>query len=292
MFENPFSFPGKWYKANLHAHTTESDGDITPVDCATLYRQLGYDILAITDHRSVTDPPAHDGMLLIPGAEYHAGASAQGTHYHIVGLSLSSRGQTSYRPEDGAQAIIDLIHADGGEAFVAHPYWSGLMAADITPLRDCFAVEVYNTGCDIEILRGYSMVQWDDLLTLGWYCGAVAVDDGHRHKFDHGGAWTMIKAEELSIPAVMAALRNGRYYSSIGPEIKDIQVMEDKIHIATSPVVSIAMVSTPGMGGRLQATAEELLTKAEFPRPQASYCRVEICDAQGQSAWSNPFLRG
>lgn len=25
---NPFELPGQWYKANLHTHTTKSDGDV------------------------------------------------------------------------------------------------------------------------------------------------------------------------------------------------------------------------------------------------------------------------
>ncbi len=38
------------YKANLHAHTTASDGDVTLSDMVQAYYDAGYDILAITDH--------------------------------------------------------------------------------------------------------------------------------------------------------------------------------------------------------------------------------------------------
>jgi hypothetical protein len=289
--ENPFACPGAWYRANLHAHTTDSDGDIAPADGAELYRRAGYDILAITDHWHVTElTSAREDFLILPGAEFNVGSPAQGTSYHIVGLNLSARGTLPRTPEVGAQETIDAIRAQGGEAFLAHPYWSGLMAPDITPLRDYFAVEVYNTGCDIEILRGYSMVHWDDLLTLGHPCGAVAVDDGHRQAVDHGLAWTMIRAEELTTPAVMEALRRGRYYSSIGPELREVRITEGRVQVATSPVTSIALVSTPGRGDRRQAPAGETLTEAEFAAPSARYCRVEISDAQGRTAWSNPLF--
>jgi len=290
VVENPFTCAGAWYRANLHAHTTASDGDLSPADAAAFYRRAGYDILAITDHWNVVEPASeHPDFLLLSGLEYNVGRAAQGTSYHIVGLDVSSRGKVPRRPEAGAQETIDAIRAASGEAFIAHPYWSGLMASDITPLRGCFAVEVYNTGCDIEILRGYSTVQWDDLLTLGWTCGALAVDDGHRHQHDHGGAWTMIRAEELSAPAVIEALRRGRYYASIGPEILDLRVTEDRVQVATSPVASIALVSAPENGGRCQAAEGESLTGGEFPLPRAPYARVEISDAKGRCAWSNPF---
>ena len=38
------------YKANLHAHTTASDGDVALSDMVQAYYDAGYDILSITDH--------------------------------------------------------------------------------------------------------------------------------------------------------------------------------------------------------------------------------------------------
>jgi hypothetical protein len=38
------------YRANLHCHTTVSDGSMTPEEAKAAYRGAGYDILAITDH--------------------------------------------------------------------------------------------------------------------------------------------------------------------------------------------------------------------------------------------------
>ena len=291
MFENPFQCPGDWYRANLHAHTTNSDGDLSPADCAEFYRRAGYHILALTDHWYVSDlPDRRDDFLVIPGAELDGGRSMQGTGYHIVGLNMRMRGRVERRPGASTQDVITLIREDGGEALIAHPYWSGLMAPDIAGLQGCFAVEVYNTGCDLEILRGFSMTQWDDLLTLGHDFGAVAVDDGHHSKVDHGLAWTMIRAEALSVDAVMDALRRGRYYSSIGPEITDLRIADGRLRATTSPVRSIALVSTPGRGGRAFARDGRNITRAEFSLPTARYCRIEAIDRSGKVAWSNPLL--
>jgi len=44
------------YKANLHTHTTRSDGSHSPQDIVDRYHELGYKILAITDHNEVTFP--------------------------------------------------------------------------------------------------------------------------------------------------------------------------------------------------------------------------------------------
>jgi hypothetical protein len=61
----------KRYKANLHTHSTKSDGLETPEKVISLYKERGYSILAITDHYYVTFPSVckKDKMLLIPGAE-------------------------------------------------------------------------------------------------------------------------------------------------------------------------------------------------------------------------------
>jgi hypothetical protein len=290
LFENPFRCPGNWYRANLHAHTTSSDGDLSPADCAEFYHNAGYQILAITDHWHVTDLVSdRSDFLIIPGAELDGGRTAQRTSFHIVGLNMRSRGRIEH-PGGTAQEIVDFIRNDGGEVVIAHPYWSGLMATEIAPVAGAFAIEVYNTGCDLEILRGFSTVQWDDLLSLGRDFGAVAVDDGHHHKVDHGLGWTMIRAAELSVEAVMEALLRGRYYSSIGPQIKDLRIADGRIRVKTSPVRSIALVSTPGRGGRAFGREGRNITQAEFALPASRYCRIEAIDREGKVAWSNPML--
>lgn len=41
---------GKFYKANLHSHTTRSDGNLSPEEMKEEYRKRGYSILATSDH--------------------------------------------------------------------------------------------------------------------------------------------------------------------------------------------------------------------------------------------------
>ncbi len=291
MLENPFESSGSWYRANLHAHTTLSDGDLSPEEAAEFYRRAGYQVLAITDHGRVTEVQAdRPGLLTISGVELQGDRSRQGTHYHIVGLGVRGRGPAEVPAEATVQDIVDWVLGDGGEAMVAHPYWSGLMAEDIVGVRGCFSLEVYNTGCDLEVLRGFSTVQWDDLLTLGQEYGGVAVDDGHSGAVDHGLGWTMIRSQELSAEAIMEALRRGLYYSSTGPEILDLKAAGGKVSVETSPVRSIALVSAPGLGGRRRAEAGRTITAAEFVLPPARYCRIEATDGDGKVAWSNPIV--
>lgn len=41
---------GEFYKANLHMHTTISDGVLTPQEVKRLYVNEGYSIVAFSDH--------------------------------------------------------------------------------------------------------------------------------------------------------------------------------------------------------------------------------------------------
>ena len=65
----------RWYKGNLHAHTTVTDGKMSPEDCIKLYQSKGYDFLAITDHWQWRAGEMQDNMLMISGVEYNIGGA-------------------------------------------------------------------------------------------------------------------------------------------------------------------------------------------------------------------------
>jgi len=68
IFADPFKAPGSWYKGNVHAHTTLSDGTRTPEKLVEIHRDAGYDFLSVTGHSVVTDTRGlgSPGFLLVP----------------------------------------------------------------------------------------------------------------------------------------------------------------------------------------------------------------------------------
>ena len=62
---------GNFYKANLHCHTTLSDGKLTPEEVKELYKSLGYSIVAYTDHDIFIPHPelCDDTFLALNGFE-------------------------------------------------------------------------------------------------------------------------------------------------------------------------------------------------------------------------------
>ena len=94
LFSDDMSF----YKANFHCHTTESDGHVTPQACVDFYADAGYDILSITDHRSVTKIVS-DRLLLIPGIEIDY--ILPGQWVHILGLNMDASIGEKWHPAGG-----------------------------------------------------------------------------------------------------------------------------------------------------------------------------------------------
>lgn len=63
---------GSFFKANLHCHTTMSDGALTPEEIKKIYAQQGYSIVAYTDHELLF-PQNHltdDTFLALNGLEH------------------------------------------------------------------------------------------------------------------------------------------------------------------------------------------------------------------------------
>lgn len=80
-------------RIDLHAHSNASDGTSPPADVVRRAREVGLDVLALTDHDTVAGHaeavaalPA--GLTLVPGTEFSCstgGGDEQGTSLHILG---------------------------------------------------------------------------------------------------------------------------------------------------------------------------------------------------------------
>ena len=85
----------KWFKGNIHTHTTESDGDETPEKVVRWFRRHGYDFLVLSDHNHVTLLNYGAGKrrfkrpLMIPGEEVSARIKGGAIPIHINGIGIS-----------------------------------------------------------------------------------------------------------------------------------------------------------------------------------------------------------
>lgn len=137
-----------FFRANLHTHTTMSDGRQSPAESMAAYRDAGYDILAITDHRKVTIPTdIPEGLLTIPAIELDYLLPGQAVHLLGLGITpdLGERWERGGTPQQGA----DLINGCGGLCVLAHPAWSMNDPAFMAELKGISAVEIWNSVSDL-----------------------------------------------------------------------------------------------------------------------------------------------
>lgn len=286
---NPFHQSGQWYRGNTHAHSTESDGKLSVADRFAAYRDEGYDFLVLTDHRKVNDVHGYStsDFLAISGSEVHPSNPYGGATYHIVAINIHEPVNCGKMHPN---AVLDDIKGQGGEAVLCHPYWCGHTITDYLPLQGYFAVEVYNDTC-MGIGKGFSEQAWDDLLDRGGPVFGIASDDAHGVEHDCFHGWIMVKARSLTLESIMAALRSGAFYSTLGPEIKDISVAGNEVNVKCSPAQSIVFKAECSRGRRILAPEGELLTGAAYQVPEnTKYVRIEVTDEAGKKAWSNPFF--
>ena len=119
-FKNPFVTSGRWYKANLHTHTTTSDGRSTVPERIAQYRRAGYHILALTDHGATHDVAglSNSLFLVVNGIEFHPPCRREDTIHHFVGLGVPHK-LTFTRPESPNTCIRDVHSVDGMDACVS-----------------------------------------------------------------------------------------------------------------------------------------------------------------------------
>jgi len=285
-----FTAPGNWYRGNLHMHSTESDGSLSPADAIAWYRERGYDFVSLTDHRATTQTGqfSDERFLVIPGIELDCVDPERDIGYHIVGFGVTPFSQPEPTRRGPGQQLVDQIRAHGGLALMAHPYWLGQEGADILAVTGWTGLEVYNATC-ARPGKAYSMVQWDRILDRGHLIYGFATDDAHRYEDDAGKGWIMVKAPALTAEAILEAIRRGHFYATQGPSILDVRVDEEAVHVHTSPVVEIRCISNRGRGLVVAAEPGAVLTSVTVPRSRISkYLRVECVDAEGRMAWSQP----
>lgn len=303
--QNPFAELGAWLRCALHAHTTNSDGELSPSLLARHYERAGFDVLFVTDHWRRTVEPSTERLLVVAGTELDASTGVPGREAHVLGLGVDADPAEPGVEFPSIAETAAWVEAVGGVAFLAHPYWSGLAAPEFAGCEALLGLEVYNAGCELEVGRGVSAVHWDDVLEADgrpWF--AIAADDSHHPGFDSALAWTWVRAEEPSRDAVLAALRAGAFYSSTGPALEDVTLEGEVVEVCTSPARSVTLMTGRGRGasvnaGRLgyayrgeilERSPEGAITRARLVAPRsAPYGRVEVTDWNGGRAWTNPL---
>ena len=280
----------QFYKGNTHAHSTQSDGRLSPEEVFETYHLAGYDFLALTDHWHLTDEQEYKGMLVIPGVEYDFTFKTQ--VLHLVCLYQRARDAHGISRGMPHQAVIEHVNRVGGVVIAAHPAWSLNTPAFLASLDGVEISEVYNTMSDEPFNgpRGNSESLLDVAAANGKYYRLVAVDDSHPYCGEQCVSCIMVQAAELSVPAILEALRVGRFYATQGPQFHNISIEDGLITVETSPVSRISFCSNLYWVNDRCRSGQGLTREIYRIRPNERFVRVVITDPDGKKAWSSPIV--
>ena len=209
---------GNFYKANLHCHSTFSDGVKTPEQLKELYMSMDYSIIAFTEHDVLIpqDQVTDENFLALHGFEVEILKGGARTPYEIktchicfIGLEPENITQPFWHRTlyvgNNAKNYKHLVKFDenepdyvrvySGEAitkmmkearekgfFVTynHPTWSLETYPDYIGYNGMHAMEIYNGGALTDGFLDYNPRVYDDMLMDGKRIYCIGADDNHN----------------------------------------------------------------------------------------------------------------
>lgn len=209
-----------FYKANLHCHSTLSDGAKSITELKDYYRAAGYSVLAYTDHDIFLrhyEELSDESFLALNGFEYEVNAprtddfsETRTCHVcmiakrpdikrhplwhrtkYLFGNAPRSRELVEFDPtlpdferEYTPASINEAMHRAREAGFFVtynHPTWSLESYPEYSHYEGMDAMEIVNYSCQASGYPEYNARVYDDLLRQGKHLFCIAADDNHNH---------------------------------------------------------------------------------------------------------------
>ena len=307
---------GNFYKANLHSHTTDSDGCLSPRELCDLYKSHGYSVLCITDHDRMLDRSklCDNDFLVLNGFEHSVGQfSNEGRLVHIGMIAtnpdmkpfvmLPCPDRNSLSDDEYTKAVNNAVKIANENGFLCiqnHPRWSLDGDSECMQYEGFWGMEVFNHFSEVMGIEDYNVATQQRLARQGKDVFAIMADDDHNkkgwdvmqsNKFDvtttSFGGWIVIKAPALTYDNIITALKKGDFYASTGPEFYELYITdENKLFVKCSEVQSIT-VACQIRRCLTKFSRDESFTEAEFDLNSVpGWVQVSITDKYGKRAVS------
>lgn len=305
------SAAARWYKGNLHTHTLNSDGDSTPDEVVTWYREHGYQFLVLTDHNYLTSVAglnalhgAEDQFLVVHGEEVTDRVGDKPIHVNGLEVDRLVPPPGGSSVVEMVQRMVDAIRGAHGVPSVNHPNFGWAITPDeLGQIQRTRLFEVYNGHPLVNNLGGGGVPgleeTWDRMLSSGRLLYGIAVDDAHHFKrpWDPtasapGRGWVYVRSPRLDGRALVDALERGDFYASTGVELESVE--------ATATALTIAIHEQPSSRYRIEFIGRHGRVLGEATRSPASYriagdegyVRAKVIESNGKQAWVQPVPVG
>lgn len=209
----------KWYKANLHCHTNNSDGYFAPDEIKKLYMEQGYSVVAFSDHETIFDNSylTDDNFVALTATEYSINDFSKGMYFRnmkVIHMNLISKdphnlfhpaaNQATFSEkqkkmfferygieipcdnyerkytQESIQETINRANAMGFLVQFNHPNWSLNTREDYMNLKGLWSLEIFNYLTEIETGAEYCVNLYDDMLREGHRLFCSMGDDNHN----------------------------------------------------------------------------------------------------------------
>lgn len=281
---DPYAVPGPDRKAQLHCHTTSSDGKHPPEEVVERYRAAGFSFLAITDHDVVTEACclSDPAFCVVSGVEVTVAKPFRPLGPHLGCLLVHSL------PHGRDPAtLLRAVEEQGGLAGLNHPSWTGNLWTGRWTRRRALGVrgyrfvEVYNPHSDpdrdtriwVEVARAHGPHH---------PVFPVASDDFH-HGGQLGKGWVVVRAQEVTVHGLRQALLRGAVYATTGPQAR-FTVRDGVVTVESDA----SLVRFYDATGHLKLEVRRGTANYE-PAPLDGFVRVECLGRTAGRAWSGCF---
>lgn len=184
-------------KADLHIHSTHSDGRSSPVEIIYIAQEKGISIVSITDHNTFAGSIAASRLaksydvLIVPGVEVRT---------DIGDVLLYCEKEVDFPRKIGA--LIDKAHSENCLVVPAHPFDILRIGVGdrVFDFRDWDAIEVWNASASKG--SNYKAIEAAKILNKP----GLANSDAHIPS-EIGSAYSLIETSELSVSSVLEAIR-------------------------------------------------------------------------------------
>lgn len=320
-----------FFKGNMHCHSTFSDGKLTPEELKREYKANGYSFIAITDHEHINNNSYLDdeNFITITSGEFAIKefpeqSTLKNQKMRVCHLNFYAKEQNNdlsvcwnyvydhystgerranikklsdnYERIYSAEGINDMIRIANENGFFVtynHPRWSLENYSNYSKYEGLWAVEVLNGACHSSGIYEYNINVHDDFLRDGKKIFISAGDDNHSPGRHHMYlAYVVVNTEKkLSYEAIIEALLRGDFYTSAGPEIKELYIEDNKVHVQSSDAKAIFLSTAGRRHAAKRAEEGEYVNEAVFEIfPEDEYFRIDILDEHGNRADSQAYF--
>jgi hypothetical protein len=305
---NPYEsiLPGKWLKANFHAHSNAWYGftngrENISEEMKERYSSLGYDIISISDYMKINSSLKGE-KTYVPVYEHGYGFTKN--HQLVIGAGeVDWLDYVFIQNINDKQRTLKQIKKDYNIVVLNHPHLRDAYSTDdVIRLTDFDFIEIINQN------YGSAFDLWDEALSAGNPVFGIADDDSHNSKnyYDIGKCFSFVNADSSTALEIINALRQGRNISvDLSLEYGQFDTLKNngnkqflpKEFKVSGSTISLKLGNEAkeiifiGQNGKRVSAFSDADSAYYSFLPGDTYIRTEIVNFNGSRFFLNPVIR-